>query len=112
MGLDVGVVTVQYLERPRQPVYGFLGHMAGDINLGWQDPDFENDPDYVGDGYMWGGGWEGNTVVDYTRQYLNWKAAQWADSQGISPEGKAELERWIADLPYNDADMVTLFMTV
>ncbi len=88
MGLDVGVVTIKYIEMPLQPVYGFLGHMAVDINLGWQDPDYENDPNYACDPYTWGGGWEGNTLVDYSRSYLSWKAVQWTDTQGISPRGK------------------------
>ena len=112
MGLDVGVVTIKYLERPGQPVYAFLCHMAGDINLGLYDSEYENDADYPGYPYTWGGGWEGNTLVDYSQPYLSWKAAQWADRQGISSQEKEELERWIAGLLWNDADMVTLFVTV
>ena len=86
MGLDVGVVTIKYLDAPERPVHEFLLHLASDASLGCDDEEYEegmgNDEPHA-----WGGGWEGNAFVEFSRSYLNWKADQWVSSQSINPEG-------------------------
>ncbi len=49
MGLDVGVVTIDYLERPGQPMYGFLQALMTDPDAGSEFDPF----DYEG---SWGDG--------------------------------------------------------
>ena len=108
MGLDVGVVTIEYLDTPERPVSEFLLHLAGDEALGYDDEDYE---DATGDDehYAWGGGWGGNAVVEFSRDYLNWKVDQWVSNQSIGAEERDSVQRWISELPWEN-DMVMLHL--
>ena len=79
MAMDVGVVTINYLERPGEPVRDFLLHLASDLSLGFNDEEYEEET-HDDEHYTWGGGWGGNTFVEFSRPYLSWKAEQWVDS--------------------------------
>ena len=108
MGLDVGVVTISYLEAPESPAYDFLLHLARDVFLGCDDEEYEEDT-HDGELYTWGGSWGGNTVVEFSRSYLTWKADGWAKDQSVGAEGQDALQRWIGDLPWSN-DMIMLHL--
>jgi hypothetical protein len=92
MGLDVGVVNITYLERPDEPIYDFLWAMAsGQL------------------GEDWGGGWEGNALVEYERENLIEKATEWADGQGLEAQERTQLLQWVDELPW-DGDAVMLHL--
>jgi hypothetical protein len=82
MGLDVGIVKITYLDRPAEPVYGFLLALAA----GELDED-------------WGGGWAGNAFVEFMKESLIEQANDWADSKGLSPEEQNQLCQWVGELP-------------
>ena len=108
MGLDVGVVKINYLVAPESPVNEFLLHLASDASLGCEDEEYEeatND----GESYTWGGGWEGNVLVEFSRSYLNWKADRWVNSARIGSEEQTAVRRWIDGLPWEN-DMVMLHL--
>ena len=109
MGLSVGVVTIHYLDEPHPPVYDFLQQLKFDPFLGEQDFDYEDEDEFDGEHYTWGGASSGDGVVEFSRHYLDWKATRWADEHAISPEAKIALQNWIADLPWND-DYITLHL--
>lgn len=108
MGLDVGVVTIEYLDTSERPVNEFLLHLAGDQSIGYGDEEYEDD---TGDDehYTWGCGWGGNTVVEFSRAYLSWKADQWGSNQSISAGERDSVQGWISDLPWEN-DMVMLHL--
>ena len=98
MGLDIGVVGISYLERPTQPMYGFMWALMADPEVGLgggQDED---------DGYWDGGGSGENAFYQFQRQGLvnratGW-AAGWAAEQNLSDVERRTLLNWIANLPY------------
>ncbi len=110
MAMDVGVVKINYLERPGKPVRYFLFDLASDVSLGFNDEEYEEETDDV-EPYTWGGGWGANTFVEFSRPYLGWKANRWIYSQGVSAETRDAVQSWIADLPWND-DMIMLHLGV
>ncbi len=110
MGMSVGVVTIKYLDEPGKSVRDFLFHLASDVSLGFDDDEYEattHDDEH----YTWGGGWGGNTFVEFSWSYLEWRAGRWVDSEDMGAEGKTALEHWIASLPWQD-DMVMLHLNV
>ena len=108
MAMDVGVVTINYLERPGTPVRDFLFHLASDVSLGFNDEEYEEET-HDDEHYTWGGGWGGNTFVEFSRPYLDWKANQWVNSQDIGTEAKDAVESWLAELPWTD-DIIMLHL--
>ncbi len=83
MGLDVGVLTVSYLERPEPFVRDFLLQLAEDAG--------EDD---------WGGSWEGNAVIEMTRDRTLAKARQFAERRGLAQEDANALAAWLRALPW------------
>ena len=61
MGLDVGVVTIEYMPDPPPPAYDFLYDMLlkpyTGIDEGYDDDD-------------WGGGWNDNGIYEFKRENL------------------------------------------
>ena len=104
MGLDVGVVTIEYLERPDQPIYGFLQALMADPDVGTElDPfDYESG---------WGDGWEGNAFYEFNRDVLLRRADGWAMQKNLNANHRAILLQWIDALPYRgDTIMLHLGM--
>ena len=110
MGMSVGVVTIKYLDEPRKPTRDFLFDLASDVSLGFSDEEYEEETDDV-EPYTWGGGWGANTLVEFSRSYLDWKAERWATRAGVGAEPKGDVQQWIASLPWND-DMIMLHLNV
>ena len=110
MGLDVGVVTIKYLDKPEGPVSEFLLHLANDAYLGCDDEEYEASDTYDDDElYTWGGGWGGNTLVEVSRPYLNWKVNRWVNGQSIGPDARDTVQHWIDGLPWEN-DMIMLHL--
>ena len=106
MGMSVGVVTIKYLDEPGKPVLDFLSHLMDDLFLGEGDTEYEERYDFDDELYTWGGRWDGNGLVEFSRHYLDWRVGKWADRVGIDAKGKATLNNWIADLPWNDDNIM------
>ena len=100
MGLDVGVVTINYLERPRQPIYGFLNDLLNEAS--WESDASDDDP-------AWSASWEGNGLVEYSRGYLERRSNQWADSQSLDLSERTALTSWLDSLPWRN-DMIMLHL--
>ena len=94
MGLDIGVVTLGYLERPTGPTYKFARHLAE---------------------YYWEADWQfgegGNTLAQYLPVTLERLAEEYAESQSLTADEKAELLKWVNALP-SDTGAVTLHFSV
>lgn len=90
MGLDVGVVDIEYLERPLDPIYSFLYELAGD-----PFPD------------GWGGAWEDNSILETTRRQMLKKARAYAKKTSLSKDDTDALVKWVRKLPW-DGDTIML----
>ena len=92
MGLDVGVVKIQYLDRPEGAAYRFAWHLAGNCD--------EAD---------WTVSSDGNTIIEYEHGHMLSVADEYTTSQGLSSEDKVLLYNWIGGLPWeNDVVMLHL----
>ncbi len=90
MGLDVGRVTIEYLERPEPPMYGLLldlllNPMAG-INADYEEP--------------WGGRWENNGLYEFRRSSLIRQAHGRAREVRLERVAKTSLLDWVSGLPW------------
>ena len=90
MGLDVGTVRFKYLKRPRDATYRFACHLAEYYcEADWQ----------FGEG--------GNTLAQYDEETLERLAEEFAESEGLRPDERAE----VSALP-GDTGAVTLHFSV
>ena len=92
MGLDVGVVSIQYLERPGQPMYRFLQDLMVNPKVGMSAD--EDDAESA-----WGGSWEGNAFYEFHRDALTKRANGWADQNDVNEDARAMLINWLINLP-------------
>ena len=89
MGLDVGVVDIEYLETPRRPISGFLSELAGeDLDEGWI------------------GGWDGNVFLQILQEDLERRAREYASEQGLSQDDVHKLLSWVGGLPWEGHDIM------
>jgi hypothetical protein len=102
MSLDVGIVTIEYMDSPAQPAEEFLFDLLLNPYTGVDDD--ENDDDE-----FWGGSWSGNGLYEFGRAGLISRARNWSDYRSISPSERADLLVWIEDLPWQD-DRVMLHL--
>ena len=70
MGTDIGVVTIEYLERPDEPVYGFIQELPSLLDS---------------DNSSWSGAWEGNFFLQTDRQRLLAASRYYAASIACPP---------------------------
>ena len=101
MGLDVGVVSINYLPVPGFPVSNFMRELVS-------GPIHDEDDDEC---ECWGGGWAYNSVYEFSRDCLEKQVNTWADRRGISSGDRATLLSWIGSLPYQ-GDSIILHMSV
>ena len=112
MGLDIGVVSIQYLERPEPPMYEFMLDLRLNSMIGlrdyYADSDSRDDADDMDDGgsdEIWNDG----GFCEFTRNGLMKRASGWAIRKNLTPSEKAQLWDWIASLPWrNDFLMLHL----
>ena len=91
MGLDVVVVNIEYLERPAQPIYGFLQALIADPNVGISVGDDMEDS-------YWGDGWGANAFYEFYRDCLTPNPPK-----GCSRAGQGRDERLGKELQSLDA---------
>ena len=112
MGLDIGVVKIEYLERPGQPMYGFmqdlqLNPMAG-LHECCADSDRRNDADDMNEGES-DEIWNDGGFCEFHRNGLVKRASGWAIRKNLSPLERTQLLDWVANLPWqNDFLMLHL----
>lgn len=83
MGLDIGVVKIEYLERPGEPIYDFLWRLAQDA----QDEE-------------WGGSWSGNAFAEIQQRRMLAKARAYAKEVGLTEAARDTLLAWVRALPW------------
>ena len=94
MGLDIGVVNIEYLDQPGQPMYRFMWDLMANPEVGLGD-----DPD--DDDVHWDGGGTGESAFyEFTREGLLHRANGWATAQTLSDPERSTLLDWIENLPY------------
>ena len=93
MGLDVGVVQIDYLDRPEKATYDLLCHL-------------NDNADEAG----WTASSAGNTFVEYTRDALLAQANEFASKNKLTESEREGLRSWLDGLPWKD-DVVMLHLT-
>ena len=102
MGLDIGVVKIEYLERPGQPMYRFMQDLMANPGIG-------TDMDLFDDDSVWEAGGEGNAFYEIERDQLLRRADGWAVKNRIDAADRATLLQWVDDLPWRgDCIMLNL----
>ena len=92
MGIHVGVVKVEYLERPKEPIYGFLSTLLEGV--GCED---------------WGGSWDGNAIREISRRRMLAKARVYARRQSLTQADYEKVVAWVKGLPW-DGDTIMLHL--
>ena len=94
MGADIGVVTIEYLERPDEPIYGFIQEIPSLLDC---------------DNRSWSGAWEGNFFLQTDRQRLLAASRYYASRRHLSTHEREELTEWVNELPWK-GDIVMLHL--
>ena len=105
MGLDIGVVKIEYLERPDQPMYGFMQALRSNSMVGladyFQDIDRRDaDDDLMDDGDE--GVWNDGGFCEFGRNDLTKRAIGWGIRENLPPVERMKLLAWVANLPWQD----------
>ena len=103
MSLDVGVVTIQYLDQPEEPVYAFLNDLLDEAAWGL---DAEEDDEFV-----WDASWAGNGLVEFDQGYLDRRMTQWATDRNLGATEQAVLADWSSSLPWKDNGIIMLHLS-
>lgn len=89
MGLDVGIVQIDYSERPTGVAYNFAWHLAGE----WDD-----------------GAWQvasgANVIKEFTFGHLVNRAAQYIESEGLGSRDAHQIMRWVRSLPWHNGTVM------
>ena len=92
MGLDTGVVDINYLERPIGATYDFLWY----LNHNAEEAD-------------WLTGSEGSTFIEITSDTMDEQLRRFQSASKLSPVDVQSVRRWIDALPWkNDVIMLHL----
>ena len=89
MGLDIGIMSVQILERPRELAYRFAWELAHEASV------------Y---GTMSG---DGNSLGFFNKPEVRRLLDEFAEQRTLSPEQTAEVWNWVETLPW-DRDYIEL----
>lgn len=113
MSLSIGVVSVQYLDEPAQPVLGFVEDLRLRPSTGieeyYQDLDDRDEEDPLGDDESEDEFWEDGGFCEFRRIGLMRRAMGWAINKNLSISERGLLLDWIANLPWND-DFIMLHL--
>ena len=82
MGLDIGIMKVEYLTRPKGVVYDFACEMAAGGAF---------------DAYMFG---EGNSWIPFTQRQVLRMLDEFTRERRLSPQERLEVRSWLASLPW------------
>ena len=83
MGLDVGIIAIKYLERPRGRAYDFAWELAIEASAS---------------GYMHG---DGNNWGAFTQRQMLHMLDDFAETQRLDASTKAEILAWVRSLPWD-----------
>ena len=83
MGLDIGIISINYLERPRGNAYQFAWELAVEASA------------Y---GYMHG---DGNNWGAFTQRHVLRMLDEFAEKQTLDASAKAEILAWVRSLPWD-----------
>ncbi len=83
MGLDVGIITIQYLERPHGVAYEFAWELAYEASA---------------NGYMAG---EGNNWGTFTQRQVLRMLDDFAEREGLGSTAKSDILAWVRSLPWD-----------
>ncbi len=83
MGLDIGIFTVKYLERPRGRAYDFAWELAIEASA---------------NGYMHG---DGNNWGAFTQRQVLHMLDDFAEKQRLDASAKADILAWVRSLPWD-----------
>lgn len=89
MGLDIGIMTIRYLERPGGRAYAFAWKLAEEAGV---------------NGYMHG---DGNNWGAFTKEQVREMLEQFTGQEGLSAQEQAEVWAWVESLPWDD-DLIEL----
>ena len=92
MGLDVGVVSIDYLEQPVGTTYDFLWY----LNVNAEEGD-------------WITGGEGSTFIEITSDTMDDQLLRFQSENKLCQSQAEEVRRWIATLPWK-GDSVMLHL--
>ena len=88
MGMDIGIISINYLQRPRGVVYEFAQHMAAEGAF---------------NAYMFG---EGGSWIPFSLRQTLRLLADYAREHNLSKAQREEIRRWLATLPwFGDSDV-------
>ena len=90
MGLDVGVVNINYLDQPHGATYDFLWYLNVNAEVA-----------------EWLTGSEGSTFIEITRDTMNLQVRRYHSEHNISLGQVKEIQHWIASLPWK-SDVIML----
>ena len=83
MGLDVGVVRIEYLDRPDKPTYDFVDSLYKNADeLEWSVID------------------DGQVFVQTSRETLMERASAFASENSVAQSDVEGIQRWIESLPW------------
>ena len=83
MGLDIGTVNIDYLDRPSGAAYRFAWHLAGE----WDDETWEV---YSGE----------NVFAEYDYGHLISRAQDYISAEGLESAEARQVMRWVRNLPW------------
>ena len=84
MGLDIGIISIQYLDIPKGVAYRFAWEMAIEAST---------------DGYMTG---SVNNLYPFTQRQVLKLAGEFVHNRGLSSTDTAEILTWVQSLPWQD----------
>lgn len=83
MGLDIGIISINYLERPQGIAYEFAWELAQEASIG---------------GYMYG---EGNNWSAFTQRKVLIMLDQFVVDKRLDSAAKGEILQWLRLLPWD-----------
>ena len=89
MGLDIGIISIAYLDSPQGRAYDFAMHLAQDAS---------------GDGYMHG---VGNSWAALDREEMMEEIEEFSAEHNLSDREQSEVRAWVESLPWH-GDLIDL----
>ncbi|MFQ5814453.1 MAG: hypothetical protein ACE5I2_14845 [Anaerolineae bacterium] len=87
MGLDIGIISIRYLERPQGRAYEFAWELAEEASV---------------HGYMHG---EGNSWGAFSKEQVRSMLDDFAGHHHLSQDAKAQVWAWAESLPWDGEDI-------
>ena len=89
MGLDIGAVNIDYLDRPSAAAYRFAWHLAGE----WDDQTWEVYSD-------------ANVFAEFDYDHLTNRAQRFIETEGLPSDEARQVMRWVRNLPWRGSTVM------